>query len=161
MKRAYLILNLRITGSLPFYQIVISKAKGDILCVDGGSRHLQSLHILPKELWGDLDSTSFSTKNGKTRLWNFSNFLWKKISQILNFSTISTKTFLRGMDCHRWIGRRYWPPAFQFTASLYFISETAIFKWRRKYFPLPKHYVLQSLQEHKHLHSFFRKIWLL
>ncbi len=58
MKRAYLFLNGELRGSLDFYQKILQCTEGDIFCVDGGSRHLQSLHILPKELWGDLDSSS-------------------------------------------------------------------------------------------------------
>lgn len=58
MKRAYLFLNGELRGSQNFYQNLLQEKQGDIFCVDGGSRHLQSLGITPKELWGDLDSTS-------------------------------------------------------------------------------------------------------
>lgn len=55
MKKAYVFLNGELETSPHFIQEMLEE--GDIFCVDGGSRHLEKLGILPLELWGDLDST--------------------------------------------------------------------------------------------------------
>src|SRR3712207_5625757 len=57
MKIAYVFLNGDLQSSPEFIKEIL-KDQGDIFCVDGGSRYLETLEILPLELWGDLDSTS-------------------------------------------------------------------------------------------------------
>lgn len=58
MKRAYVFLNGQIEGNKDFYIKLINEKKGDIYCADGGANHLESLGILPLEIWGDLDSVT-------------------------------------------------------------------------------------------------------
>lgn len=62
MKRAYVFLNGELRFSKNTLQEILEEMPGEIFCVDGGSRHLKELNILPLELWGDLDSTPLSLR---------------------------------------------------------------------------------------------------
>ncbi|MFV0579668.1 MAG: thiamine diphosphokinase [Fusobacterium ulcerans] len=58
MKTAYVFFNGQLEGSREFYIKLLAKEKGDIYCADGGANHLETLGILPLEIWGDLDSVT-------------------------------------------------------------------------------------------------------
>ncbi|KDE62092.1 thiamine pyrophosphokinase [Fusobacterium necrophorum DAB] len=150
MKRAYLILNGELRGSLPFYQQLFQKVKGDILCVDGGSRHLQSLHILPKELWGDLDSTppSLHEKWEKQGCEIFKFPVEKDFTDFeLLLQSLQKRSYEEwivigglGGDTDHLLSNLQLCILYP---KLQFLSE------EESIFLLPKHYVFQSLQEHK------------
>ena len=56
MKIAYLFLNGELRGSKKFYLNFIKRHKGDIYCADGGANFCYELALIPKEIYGDLDS---------------------------------------------------------------------------------------------------------
>lgn len=56
MSCAILFFNGELRGSKNFYQNFIAKNKADIFCADGGANLCKDLEILPKEIWGDMDS---------------------------------------------------------------------------------------------------------
>ena len=62
MKIAYLFLNGELRGSRKFYLNFIEKQKGDIYCADGGANICYELNLLPKEIYGDLDSIKDEVK---------------------------------------------------------------------------------------------------
>lgn len=51
MKTAYVFFNGQLEGSREFYIKLLAKEKGDIYCADGGANHLETLGILPLEIW--------------------------------------------------------------------------------------------------------------
>lgn len=56
MKVAYVFFNGELLGNKDFYLDILEKEKGDIFCADGGANLLESLDLLPQEIWGDFDS---------------------------------------------------------------------------------------------------------
>ena len=56
MKIAYLFLNGELRGNKNFYLNFIENHKGDIYCADGGANICYELNLIPKEIYGDLDS---------------------------------------------------------------------------------------------------------
>lgn len=58
MRIAYVFFNGELEGNTIYYKNLLSREKGDIYCADGGAFHLEKLNILPKEIWGDFDSTT-------------------------------------------------------------------------------------------------------
>lgn len=62
MKTAYLFLNGELRGNKKFYLDFIKKEKGDIYCADGGANICYSLALIPKEIYGDLDSIKDEVK---------------------------------------------------------------------------------------------------
>lgn len=58
MKYCILFFNGELRGSKEFYQNFISDYKSDIFCADGGANLCKDLDLIPKEIWGDLDSIS-------------------------------------------------------------------------------------------------------
>ena len=56
MKIAYLFFNGQLKGSKKFYSNLIEKQEGDIYCADGGANIVYQLNLIPKEIYGDLDS---------------------------------------------------------------------------------------------------------
>jgi len=56
MKIAYLFFNGQLRGSKKFYSNLIEKQEGDIYCADGGANIAYQLNLIPKEIYGDLDS---------------------------------------------------------------------------------------------------------
>jgi len=56
MEIAYLFLNGELRGSKKFYLDFIENNKGDIYCADGGANICYELDLIPKEIYGDLDS---------------------------------------------------------------------------------------------------------
>ena len=62
MKIAYLFLNGELRGSKKFYLDFIENNKGDIYCADGGANICYELDIIPKEIYGDLDSIKDEVK---------------------------------------------------------------------------------------------------
>jgi len=62
MKIAYLFLNGELKGSKKFYLDFIENNKGDIYCADGGANICYELDIIPKEIYGDLDSIKNEVK---------------------------------------------------------------------------------------------------
>ncbi|WP_291259850.1 thiamine diphosphokinase [Fusobacterium sp.] len=58
MRRAYIFFNGELLGSKEFYLTLLEREEGDIYCADGGANLLEELGILPREIWGDLDSVS-------------------------------------------------------------------------------------------------------
>ena len=56
MKIAYLFLNGELRGNKDFYLDFIKNHKGDIYCADGGANICYELDLIPKEIYGDLDS---------------------------------------------------------------------------------------------------------
>ena len=62
MKIAYLFLNGELRGSKKFYLDFIENNKGDIYCADGGANICYELDIIPKEIYGDLDSIQNEVK---------------------------------------------------------------------------------------------------
>ena len=62
MKIAYLFFNGQLRGSKKFYSNLIEKQKGDIYCADGGANIAYQLNLIPKEIYGDLDSIKDEVK---------------------------------------------------------------------------------------------------
>ena len=56
MEIAYLFLNGELRGNKDFYLAFIKNHKGDIYCADGGANICYELDLIPKEIYGDLDS---------------------------------------------------------------------------------------------------------
>ena len=56
MEIAYLFLNGELRGNKDFYLDFIKNHKGDIYCADGGANICYELNLIPKEIYGDLDS---------------------------------------------------------------------------------------------------------
>ena len=63
MKIAYLFFNGQLRGSKKFYSNLIEKQKGDIYCADGGANIAYQLNLIPKEIYGDLDSIKDEVKS--------------------------------------------------------------------------------------------------
>lgn len=63
MKVAYLFFNGQLRGSKKFYSNLIEKQKGDIYCADGGANIAYQLNLIPKEIYGDLDSIKDEVKD--------------------------------------------------------------------------------------------------
>jgi len=53
-KKAYIFLSGEAGGSIEYYKKLIGKE--DIYCADGGANLVSELGLLPKEIWGDMDS---------------------------------------------------------------------------------------------------------
>jgi len=84
MKIAYLFLNGELRGSRKFYLNFIEKQKGDIYCADGGANICYELNLLPKEIYGDLDSIKDKEKIFKIDSnYKFNNMINTKISFIV------------------------------------------------------------------------------
>ena len=62
MKIAYLFFNGQLRGSKKFYSNLIEKQEGDIYCADGGANFCYELTLIPKEIYGDLDSIKDEVK---------------------------------------------------------------------------------------------------
>ena len=62
MKIAYLFLNGELKGSKKFYLDFIKNHKGDIYCADGGANFTYELDLIPKKIYGDLDSIKNEVK---------------------------------------------------------------------------------------------------
>jgi len=62
MKIAYLFFNGQLRGSKKFYSNLIEKQEGDIYCADGGANIAYQLNLIPKEIYGDLDSIKDEVK---------------------------------------------------------------------------------------------------
>ena len=62
MKIAYLFLNGELRGDKNFYLDFIKNHKGDIYCADGGANICYELDLIPKEIYGDLDSIQNKVK---------------------------------------------------------------------------------------------------
>ena len=62
MKIAYLFLNGELRGDKNFYLDFIKNHKGDIYCADGGANFCYELTLIPKEIYGDLDSIQNEVK---------------------------------------------------------------------------------------------------
>ena len=62
MKIAYLFLNGELKGNKKFYLDFIENNKGDIYCADGGANICYELDLIPKEIYGDLDSIQNKVK---------------------------------------------------------------------------------------------------
>lgn len=58
MKYAILFFNGELRGSKKFFQKFFFSYKPDIFCADGGANLCKNLNLIPKEIWGDLDSIS-------------------------------------------------------------------------------------------------------
>ena len=56
MEIAYLFLNGELRGNKDFYLDFIKNHKGDIYCADGGANICYELDLIPKEIYGDLES---------------------------------------------------------------------------------------------------------
>ena len=67
MKIAYLFFNGQLRGSKKFYSNLIEKQKGDIYCADGGANIAYQLNLIPKEIYGDLDSIKDEIKDFYTK----------------------------------------------------------------------------------------------
>ena len=67
MKIAYLFFNGQLRGSKKFYSNLIEKQKGDIYCADGGANIAYQLNLIPKEIYGDLDSIKDEVKDFYTK----------------------------------------------------------------------------------------------
>ena len=67
MKVAYLFFNGQLRGSKKFYSNLIEKQKGDIYCADGGANIAYQLNLIPKEIYGDLDSIKDEVKDFFTK----------------------------------------------------------------------------------------------
>ena len=63
MKIAYLFFNGQLRGSKKFYSNLIEKQEGDIYCADGGANIVYQLNLIPKEIYGDLDSIKDEVKD--------------------------------------------------------------------------------------------------
>ena len=62
MKIAYLFLNGELRGDKNFYLDFIKNHRGDIYCADGGANFCYELTLIPKEIYGDLDSIKNNVK---------------------------------------------------------------------------------------------------
>ena len=62
MKIAYLFLNGELRGNKNFYLNFIEHHKGDIYCADGGANFTYELDLIPKKIYGDLDSIKNDVK---------------------------------------------------------------------------------------------------
>ena len=62
MEIAYLFLNGELRGNKDFYLDFIKNHKGDIYCADGGANICYELDLIPKEIYGDLDSIKNDVK---------------------------------------------------------------------------------------------------
>ena len=62
MEIAYLFLNGELRGNKDFYLDFIKNHKGDIYCADGGANICYELNLIPKEIYGDLDSIKNEVK---------------------------------------------------------------------------------------------------
>ena len=62
MKIAYLFLNGELKGNKKFYLDFTENNKGDIYCADGGANICYELNLIPKEIYGDLDSIKDEVK---------------------------------------------------------------------------------------------------
>ena len=62
MKITYLFLNGELKGNKKFYLNFIKNHKGDIYCADGGANICYELDLIPKEIYGDLDSIQNEVK---------------------------------------------------------------------------------------------------
>ena len=62
MKIAYLFLNGELRGNKNFYLNFIENHKGDIYCADGGANICYELNLIPKKIYGDLDSIKNNVK---------------------------------------------------------------------------------------------------
>lgn len=62
MKIAYLFLNGELRGNKNFYLDFIENHKGDLYCADGGTNFCYELDLIPKEIYGDLDSIKDEVK---------------------------------------------------------------------------------------------------
>ena len=62
MKIAYLFLNGELRGNKNFYLNFIEHHKGDIYCADGGANFTYELDLIPKKIYGDLDSIKNKVK---------------------------------------------------------------------------------------------------
>ena len=62
MKIAYLFLNGELKGNKKFYLDFTENNKGDIYCADGGANICYELNLIPKEIYGDLDSIKNNVK---------------------------------------------------------------------------------------------------
>lgn len=67
MKIAYLFFNGQLRGSKKFYSNLIKKQEGDIYCADGGANITYQLNLIPKEIYGDLDSIKDEVKDFYTK----------------------------------------------------------------------------------------------
>ena len=67
MKIAYLFFNGQLRGSKKFYSNLIEKQKGDIYCADGGANIAYQLNLIPKKIYGDLDSIKDEVKDFYTK----------------------------------------------------------------------------------------------
>ena len=67
MKIAYLFFNGQLKGSKKFYSNLIEKQEGDIYCADGGANIVYQLNLIPKEIYGDLDSIKDEVKDFFTK----------------------------------------------------------------------------------------------
>ncbi|ATV65962.1 thiamine diphosphokinase [Fusobacterium pseudoperiodonticum] len=67
MKIAYLFFNGQLRGSKKFYSNLIKKQEGDIYCADGGANIVYQLNLIPKEIYGDLDSIKDEVKDFYTK----------------------------------------------------------------------------------------------
>lgn len=85
MKVAYLFFNGQLRGSKKFYSNLIEKQEGDIYCADGGANIAYQLNLIPKEIYGDLDSIKDEVKDfyAKKTL-NLLNLMLKRIIQIVS-----------------------------------------------------------------------------
>ena len=63
MEIAYLFFNGQLRGSKKFYSNLIEKQEGDIYCADGGENIDYKLNLIPKEIYGDLDSIKDEVKD--------------------------------------------------------------------------------------------------
>ena len=63
MKIAYLFFNGQLRGSKKFYSNLIKKQEGDIYCADGGANIVYQLNLIPKKIYGDLDSIKDEVKD--------------------------------------------------------------------------------------------------
>ena len=58
MKKAYIFLSGELKGRNKYYRELIGGA--DIYCGDGGANHVYKLSLVPKEIWGEMDSVEKS-----------------------------------------------------------------------------------------------------
>ena len=67
MKIAYLFFNGQLRGSKKFYSNLIKKQEGDIYCANGGANIVYQLNLIPKKIYGDLDSIKDEVKDFYTK----------------------------------------------------------------------------------------------
>ena len=58
MKIAYVFFNGELLGTSDYYIDLLQKQPGDLYCADGGANLVRQLNLIPKEIWGDLDSVA-------------------------------------------------------------------------------------------------------